>query len=90
MKGGHAARLEIGRLFPDVDLGKIPFSCAIGNCLWLKGALWASDCFNRSAIKANTGWRSPHEVFFGRLPDLQVVPSFHPGMMRVDRSTTSG
>ena len=25
MKGGHAARLEIGRLFPDVDLGKIPF-----------------------------------------------------------------
>ena len=89
MKGGHAARLEIGRLFPDVDLGKIPFVGANSNRLWLEAALWASDCFNRSATKANTGWRSPHEVFFGRLPDPPVIPFFHPGMMRVDRSTKS-
>ena len=89
MKGGHAARLEIGRLFPDVDLGKIPFVGAYGNRLWLEAALGAFDCFNGSATKTNIGWRSPHEVFFGRLPDLQVIPFFHPGMMRVDRSTKS-
>lgn len=29
--------------------------------------------------KANAGWRSPHKVFFGTLPPLQVVPFFSPG-----------
>ena len=74
MKGGHAVHLEIGRLFPGVDLGKIPFVDASGNRLWLEAVLWVSERFNHSATKANTGRRSPHEVFFGRLPDLQLVP----------------
>ena len=77
MKGGHTGRLEIGRLFPNVDLGKISFVGSNDNHLYLEAALWASDCFKCSATKANTGWRSPHEVFFGRLPDLQVIPSRH-------------
>ena len=89
MKVGHAARLEIRRLFPDVDLGKIPFVGANGNRLRLEAAHWPSDSFNRSATKANTGWRSPHEVFFGRQPDLQVIPSLYPGMVRVDRRPKS-
>ena len=89
MKGGHAARLEIGRLFPDVDFGNIPFVGANGNRLWLEAVLWASVLFYRSATKANTGWGSPHEDFFRRQADLQVIPCFHPGMMRVDRSTKS-
>ena len=38
---------------------------------------------------ANTGWCSPYEAFFSRLPALQVVPLFLEGMMRVDRSTKS-
>ena len=38
IEGGHAARLEIGRLFPDVDLGKIPFVGATGNRLWIEAA----------------------------------------------------
>ena len=74
MKGGHAAGLEIGRLFPGVDLAKIQFVAANGNRLWLEAVLWDSDYINRSATKANTGWRLPHEVFFRRLPDLQVLP----------------
>lgn len=37
----------------------------------------------------NAGWWSPREVFFGRLLDVQVVPLFHPDMMRADRSTKS-
>ena len=53
----------------------------------MEAVLWAADCFNHSATKANTGWRSPHEVFFSRLPDLLVVPFFQEGMMRVERST---
>ena len=89
MKAGQAARLEIGRLFPDVDLGKTPFVGPNYNHLWLEAALWASDCFNRSATKANTGWRSPHEGFFRRLPNLQVIPFCLLGMVRVDRSTKS-
>ena len=67
----------------------LEFVGANGNRLWLEAALWASDCFNRSAAKSNTGWRSPHEVFSRRLPDLQLIPFFHPGMMHVDRSTKS-
>ena len=47
------------------------------------------DCFNRSATKDNTGWRSPYEVFFSRLPALPVVPFFQEGMMRVDHSSKS-
>ena len=85
MKSGHAARREIRRLLPYVDLAWIPHVAADGNRLWLKAILWAADCFNRSVTKANTGWRSPYEVFYARLPDLQVVPSFQEGMVRVDR-----
>ena len=64
MKGGHVARREIQRLFPDVDLRRIPNLGASGNRLWLEAVLWAADCFNRSATKANTCWRSPYGVFF--------------------------
>lgn len=62
---------------------------AEGNCLRLEAVLWAADGFNRSATKANRGWRSPYEVFFSRPPELQVVPFFQPGMMRVVRGTKS-
>ena len=82
-EGGHAARREVRCLFPDVDLAKIPNVDTDGNRLWLEAVLWVADCFNRSATKANTGSRSSYEVFFSRPPELQVVPFFQPGMMRV-------
>ena len=47
----------------------------------------AAGCFNRFAT--STGWQSPYEVFYSRLPDLQVVPFFQEGMMRVDRRSSS-
>ena len=87
MKGGHATRREIRRIFPAVDLARIPNLGANGNCLWLEAVFWAADCFNRSVTTANTGWRSPYEDFFSRLTALQVVPFFQEGMLRVDRST---
>ena len=39
MKGGHAVRLEIRRLFAGVDLARIPNLGANGNILWLEGVL---------------------------------------------------
>ena len=39
MKGGHAARREIRRLLPDVDLRRIPNLGASGNRLWLEAVL---------------------------------------------------
>ena len=54
MEGGHTASCEIRRLFPEVDLARIPSIGPNGNHLWLEAVLWAADCFNRSATKANT------------------------------------
>ena len=62
MKGSDAARREIRRMFPDVDLGRIPNLGTNGNRLRLEAVLLAEDVFNRSATKANTGWCSPYEV----------------------------
>ena len=66
MKGGHAARRETRRMFPDVELGRIPNLGTNGNRLWLEAVLWGADCFNRSATKANTGWRSPYKCFLSQ------------------------
>ena len=65
MKGGHAARRKIRRLFPGVDLGRIFNIGDSGNRLWLEAVLWADDCFNRYATKANIGWRSQYNVSTG-------------------------
>ena len=39
MKGGHATRREIRRIFAGVDLGCIPNIGANGNRLWLEAVL---------------------------------------------------
>ena len=51
MKGGHAARREVQRIFPGVDLGRIPKLGANGNRLWLEAVLSVADCFNRSVTQ---------------------------------------
>ncbi|CAB1112594.1 unnamed protein product [Ectocarpus sp. CCAP 1310/34] len=86
MKGGHAVRRHILSM-PHVDLASVPNIGANGQRLWLSSALWASGCFNRSVTKANQGWASPFEAFFGRKPPLNVVPVFLEGMMRVKRAS---
>ena len=87
-KGGHAARRHI-KSNPHVELSTIPGMDTDGHRLWLSSTIWASACFNRSATKANTGWASPHETFFGAKPPLKVVPFFQEGMMRVRRAYKS-
>ncbi|CAM9485302.1 unnamed protein product [Ectocarpus sp. 13 AM-2016] len=86
MKGGHAARRHILAM-GHVDLSSTPDVGINGNRLWLASALWTSACFNGSATKANLGWMSPFEAFFGRKSPLTVVPFLQEGMMRVKRAT---
>lgn len=53
--------------------------------LWLEAEVWAAGGFNRSATTANPGLTSPHQIFTGKAPPLQIVPFLQPGMMRVNR-----
>ena len=49
-KAGHATRLGIPQLYPDIRLEEIR-GCtdAAGTSLWLESLLWASECYNRAA-----------------------------------------
>ena len=60
-KAGHAARLGVPQLYPDIHLEEIR-GCtdAAGTRLWLKSLLWASECYNRAATSVNDEWLSPH------------------------------
>ena len=53
-KAGHAARLGVPQLYPDIHLEEIR-SCtdAAGTSLWLESLLWASECYNRAATSVN-------------------------------------
>ena len=66
IKAGHAARIEVNRLFPDVHLDQLKgVRDPDGTSLWMESVLWASEGFNRSATTANAGMLSPHEIFSG-------------------------
>ena len=73
--------------FPVSTSDASPTSAPAGSRL--EAILRAALCYNLSVAKAITGWRSPYEVFFSRLPALQVVPFFHEGMLRVNHRTKS-
>ena len=49
-KAGHAARLGVPQLYPDLCLEEIR-GCtdAAGTILWLESLLWASQCFHSAA-----------------------------------------
>ena len=53
-KAGHAARLGVPQLYPDIRLEEIR-GCtdAAGTSLWLESLLWASECYNRAATSVN-------------------------------------
>ena len=53
----------------------------------MESVLWASEGFIRSAITANSGMLSIHEVFFGGRPPMPVVPFFKPAYDRVPRQS---
>ena len=74
IKVGHAARLEVNKLFPDVHLERLKgVRDPGGSSLLMESVLWASEGFNRSATTANSGMLSPHEIFFGGRPPMPVL-----------------
>ena len=86
IKAGHAARLEVNRIFPDVHLERLKgVRDPDGSSLWMESVLWASEGFNRSATAANSSMLSPHEIFFGRRPPMPVLPFCKPAYHRVPR-----
>ena len=88
LKAGHAARLEVNKLFPDVHLDQLKgVQDPDGASLWMESVLWASVGFNRSATIANSGMLSPHEVFFGSRPPMPVLPFCKPAYHRIPRQT---
>jgi transposase InsO family protein len=88
IKAGHAARLEVNRLFPNVHLERLKgVRDPDGSSLWMESVLWASEGFNRSATTANSGMLSPYEVFYRRRPQMPVLPFCKPAYHRVPRQT---
>ena len=88
IKAGHAARVEVNKLFPDVHLERLKgVQDPDGSSLWIESVLWASEGFNRSATTANSGTVSPQEVFFGGRPPMPVFPFCKPAYHRVPRQS---
>ena len=88
IKAGHAARLEVNKLFPDVHLERLKgVRVPDGSSLWMESVWWVSDGFNRSETTANSGMLSPHEVFFGDRPPMPVLPFCKPAYHRVPRQS---
>ena len=89
-KAGHAARLGISNIYPDIRVNEVKGSTDVAaTSLWMESLLWASECFNRSATAANDGWFPPHETFYGDRPPLPLLPVFKPAYHRVPRQHKS-
>ena len=85
-KVGHAARLGVPQLYPDIRLEEIR-GCtdAAGTSLWLESLLWASECYNGAATSVNDEWLSPHVILYGSRPRLPLLPFLQPAYHRVPR-----
>ena len=86
IKAGHAARIEVNRLFPDVHLEQLKgVRAPDGTSLWMESVLWATEEFNRSATTANGGMLSPYEIFYGSCPPMPTLPFCKPACHRIPR-----
>ena len=86
IKAGHATRIEVNRLFPDVYLEQLKgIRDSDGTSLWMKSVLWASEGFNRSATTANGGMLSPYEIFYESRPPMPTLPFCKPAYHRIPR-----
>ena len=85
-KAGHAARLGVPQLYPDIRLEEIR-GCTdtVGTSLWPESLLWASECYNRAATSVNDEWLFPHETFYGTRPRLPLLLFLQPTYHRVPR-----
>ena len=73
-----AARIQASELFPHYS---IPEQAS----LWAESIKWACDAYNRTATVANSGNRSPHEMFYGVTPQSSPMPFLKPGFCKFKR-----
>ena len=84
IKAGHAVRIEVNRLNPDVHLEQLKrVRDPNGTSLWMESVLSASEGFNRSVTTANSGMLSPYEMFYGSRPPMPALPFCKPAYHRV-------
>ena len=83
-KAGHAARLGVPQLYPDMRMKEIR-GCtdAAGTSLWLESLLFSSECYNRTATSVNDEWLCLHEIFYGSRPRLPLLPFLQPAYHRM-------
>ena len=74
-----AARIQASELFPGYS---IPMEAS----LWAEAMNWACDAYNRTAIVANSGDRSPHEMFYRVTPQSSPIPFLKPGFCKFKRT----
>ena len=86
IKAGHAARIEVNKLFQDVHLETLKgVRDPVDSSLWMESVLWASEGLNRSATMASSEMLYPQEVFFGGQPPMPVLSFCKPAFHRVPR-----
>ena len=51
---------------------------------------WACDAYNRTATVSNPGNRSPHEMFYGEIPQNSPIPFLKPGYCKYKRMNKMG
>ena len=89
-KAGHAPRLGISNIYPDIRSNEVAGSTGTAaTSLWMKSLLWVWECFNRSAAAANDGWLSLHEIFYGNRPPLLLLPFSQSAYHRVPQQHKS-
>ena len=78
MSDALAARIQAPELFPG-------FSVPGGSLLWVEAMNWACDAYHRTATVANSGNRSPHEIFYGEPSQTSPIPFLKPGFCEYQR-----
>ena len=75
MKAGHAERIEVNNLFPDIHLERLKeVRDSDSTSLCLESVLWAHERLNHSTMTANSAVLSLHKIFFGGRPPMPVLP----------------
>ena len=74
IKVGHAARIEVNRLFPDVHLDQLKgVRDPDGTGLWMESVLWASEGFNLRDYSERWNALPPRNIF--REPPADADPA---------------
>jgi len=73
-----AARLHAPELYPNMS---IPNS----KWIWAEGLSWAVDSLNSTCTSANTDFKSPYEVWFGKSAPVKVLPFLKPAICKTQR-----